>query len=202
MKPILCLILLLPFAFNLEAQAQWTYGEAKTRCDSIRDHNLALKSFPSVRSDCVVGALIPDFTAQTMDGREITSGDLKGKVTIINFWFMFCAPCVAELPGLNAIVATYGDRLNYLAINGSDDPPLVPDFLANNPFDFTHISDGGDLATEIFRMSWGYPTTFIVDQNGVIVKAFSGGKTDDRAIEEIQEKIVPVIDELLNSNQD
>jgi cytochrome oxidase Cu insertion factor (SCO1/SenC/PrrC family) len=67
---------------------------------------------------CLIGAPLPDFEAVDIDGRKVSASRLKGKVTVINFWFKECAPCVAEIPQLNQLVAKYGDEeVNFIALS-------------------------------------------------------------------------------------
>jgi len=54
-----------------------------------------------------VGSDAPDFSAVDMNGNSYSLGILKGKVVVINFWFVECKPCVIEMPELNEIVEKY-----------------------------------------------------------------------------------------------
>ena len=118
----------------------------------------------------------------------------------MNFWFANCAPCVAEVPGLNQLVKTYGkEKLRYLAIS-SDSQEDVAAFLKDHEWDFDHVGNGKSLIKDVFHLAWGYPTTFLVDQNGIIVKSINGGTTDATAVQHIQEQLMPSIDRLLRGN--
>ena len=49
-----------------------------------------------------------------MGKNRIRTKDLKGKINVINFWFMKCAPCIAEIPALNTLVKKYkGKDINF-----------------------------------------------------------------------------------------
>ena len=96
-----------------------TYAQGLENCDKIEEEKK--KNNPNefffVSADCITGAQVPEFEARSIDGRKINSELLKGKVTILNFWFIACPPCVAEIPGFNAIVEKFGtDQINYIAI--------------------------------------------------------------------------------------
>lgn len=147
--------------------------------------------------DCLIGAQIPEFEATTIDGAKINRASLMGKVTILNFWFTTCAPCVAEIPGLNAIANKFGtEKVNYIAI-GRDRAQDVKDFLAETPWKFEQIADGNAIIMDVFKIRWGYPTTFLLNKNAEIILAFSGGKSDSTAVAEVQNKLVPAIEKEL-----
>lgn len=145
----------------------------------------------------LVGVQLPNFEAKTLTGKVIDENYFKGKISIINFWFMGCEPCVAEIPGFNEIMKKFGnEKVNYLAI-GKDKPADIDEFLKEHPWDFDIVASGNELIYKDFQFQWGYPFTFLVDENATIVKVISGGKTDDKASQEIQDNLIPTIQELV-----
>ncbi len=173
-----------------------TYEQGLENCNKIvaakMKENPSGFLFPV--AECLVGYQLPDFETKDINGNTINKEKLKGKLSIINFWFMSCPPCVAEIPGFNKIVEKYGkDRINFLAI-GKDGPQDITDFLKDHPWQFDQIADGTKLIEETFKSRWGYPTTFLVNEETEILLAFTGGKSDSSAVEDIQNKLIPVID--------
>ena len=172
------------------------YEDGLAHCDQLREKLKAANpnSFAIVKADCIEGVQVPDFEAVTMDGASINRDALKGKLSILNFWFITCPPCVAEIPGLNAIAEKYGsDKINYIAI-GRDTDKDIKEFLEEHPWSFAQIPNGNELIQNDFKIRWGYPVTYLLNQEAEIVLAFSGGKTDSTAVEEIQRKLIPVIE--------
>jgi peroxiredoxin len=144
--------------------------------------------------DCIIGSQIPEFEATTLEGASIDRESLKGRFSIINFWFISCPPCVAEIPGFNAIVDKLGtNEINYVAI-GRDEHLDIQEFLERNPWKFEQIADGSHLIESVFHIRWGFPTTFLLNKEAEIIHAFYGGKTDSTAIQEIQDKLVPILE--------
>ncbi|MBK8086975.1 MAG: TlpA family protein disulfide reductase [Chitinophagaceae bacterium] len=77
-----------------------------------------------------------------MEGRKYSLNDLKGKVVVINFWFINCAPCKAEIPQLNKLVKEFNqDEVVFIAV-ALDSYSELKDFLKTTPFDYHIIDDG------------------------------------------------------------
>lgn len=117
-------------------------------------------------------------------GAKFSKNKLVGKPTIINFWFTACKPCIAELPYLQKLKNTFGDKLNYLAIT-FDDRTKVNSFLKNYDFDFLHITNSREQIEDL-KIN-GYPMTFILDKNAVISNVYGG--LSDFEYKEINEVI-------------
>lgn len=147
--------------------------------------------------DCLVGHYLPDFEVTSIDGSKISNHSLKGKVSVINFWFLACTPCLAEIPGFKILVDKYGtEQFNFIAF-GMDSKADIGAYLRKHTWPFSHIADADDAMVVKFKHRWGFPTTFIVDENGIIVSAFSAGLPDERAVAEVQKKISPFLDAFL-----
>lgn len=193
-------IILFLFVFNTCQRTRViTYEQGLEQCNRVQEE--MQKEFPDkftyIGPDCIVGAQIPDFEATSMDGKKISRASLKGKLSVINFWFISCPPCVAEIPGLNAITEKYGpDQINFIAI-GRDDSPDLQNFLNQNPWKFEQIPNGEQIIRNEFKIRWGFPTTFVLNKNAEIIYACSGGKSDETAVDEIQERLIPVLEEEL-----
>lgn len=118
----------------------------------------------------------PQSTFVLLDGSQQTTADLKGKVTLVNFWATSCTTCVAEMP---EIVATYnkykGQGFETLAVAMSYDPPsYVVNFTETRQLPFKVAIDN----TGAVAKAWGdvklTPSTFIVNKRGEIVKSYVG----------------------------
>jgi peroxiredoxin len=122
------------------------------------------------------GERAPESTFVLLDGSKITSQQLQGKVSLVNFWATSCTTCVAEMPELMAMHNKFKDRgFETLAVAMSYDPPsYVVNFAQSRQLPFkVAIDNTGAVARE-----WGdimlTPTTFVVNKRGEIVKRFVG----------------------------
>lgn len=142
----------------------------------------------------------PSFEGKDLNGNTVKSDDLfsKNAVTVVNFWFTTCNPCVgelAELDALNKELAEKGGAL--IGVNtftlGGDEAAIseAKDVLAKKGVTYQNVyfdSDGeaGKFAANIFA----YPTTYVVDRNGNIVgDPIVGAITEKNQAEALQAQI-------------
>ena len=110
---------------------------------------------------------IEAFTATDMQGKVLDTKSLKGKIVVINFWFIRCPPCRMERPFLNKLVEEYAKDSSIVFIAVSLDPKIqLEGFLKENPFKYHVIPDGRDIsdANKVVQ----YPTHVILDREGKI----------------------------------
>ena len=103
--------------------------------------------------------------------KEINTEKITGKPTLINLWFVGCAPCVDEMPILNGFKESYGDSINFIALSYSSDK-AVKKFLQKHAFLFEHYTDVKELAKKLNITS--FPTNILVDKNGNVVEVMGG----------------------------
>ena len=96
---------------------------------------------------------------------------------------------------MNDLVDQYGNSVNFLAIGRNNKEDII-NFLKDHPWKFDHLSSQS-LINEVYKLRWGFPTTFVVDRNKIIRAAFSGGRTDNLARKDIQDRLKSIIDSLL-----
>ena len=142
----------------------------------------------------------PAFEGKDLNGNPVKSDDLfsKNAVTVMNFWFTTCNPCVgelAELDALNKELAEKGGAL--IGVNtftlGGDEAAIseAKDVLAKKGATYQNVyfdSDGeaGKFTTNIFA----YPTTYVVDRSGNIVgEPIVGAITEKKQAETLQKLI-------------
>ncbi|AKA36520.1 TlpA family protein disulfide reductase [Flagellimonas lutaonensis] len=113
------------------------------------------------------GKELPKFELNLLSGKKLNSESLKGKPTVINFWFSNCAPCIEEMPLLNEIKSEFGDEVNFISMTFQN-PNAVNEFLKTHDFDFTHIVNSKEYIKTFG--TFGYPKTLILDKDLIIVE--------------------------------
>ena len=121
----------------------------------------------------------PSFTGKDLDGNEVSSDELfsKNKVTVMNFWFTSCKPCVGELgdlEDLNKELTEKGGQVvgvNSFTLDGNKGEIAdAKDVLSKKGVTYKNIwfksgSEAGKFTSNLFS----FPTTYVIDQNGNIV---------------------------------
>jgi thiol-disulfide isomerase/thioredoxin len=116
----------------------------------------------------------PQFVARDLDGHELSTASLRGKVVIINFWATWCGPCRAEIPDLVALQEKYRDRLQVIGISQDESPPeVVQRFAAQFHINYPVVMMTPELE-KLFPGIGALPTSFIVDRESRIVQKHVG----------------------------
>lgn len=142
-------------------------------------------------SGCAGGETAPASTFVLLDGTKATTADLKGKVTLVNFWATTCVSCVKEMPQIVATWHKYqAQGFDTVAVAMEYDPPdWVLNFAQSRQLPFKVALDNtGEVAQQ-----WGdvklTPTTYLVDRQGRIVKRYVG-EPDFAALHQLIEKLL------------
>jgi peroxiredoxin len=166
----------------------------------IPDHKTLLMIYAEVAkaNDNVkakVGTPFPKTNLNSTDGESFNIESLAGKIVVMNFWFVECAPCIKEMPELNKLVAEFSANKNvvFLAPSLSAKQKII-DFLKKREFNYrTTYGAHPLLQNELALVS--YPTHFIVNTKGLI--SYITTESTDHTISDLRLKI----NELLkNSN--
>ena len=153
-------------------------------------------SMPSNVSDVLSvtsrGDLAPDFTWKAADGSELSFEGTRGRVTLVNFWATWCAPCKKELPDLIELHKAYGDRGFAVVGVATDRTPnaadLVGEFVRKYAIPYQVL-----ISTQEMEDSFGnvrmMPTSFLVNRDGKIVQTLVGIRTKAQ----FEELILPLL---------
>ncbi|MDE8650350.1 TlpA family protein disulfide reductase [Novosphingobium album (ex Liu et al. 2023)] len=148
-----------------EAQPQPSDSAAAAKADSLTKLDRSHKGEP-----------IPDVTLKDAEGVEWKLATLTGKPLLVNLWATWCAPCVTELPTLNAIANRADLNLRVVTVSQDmDAPDKVRAFLDQRGFaQLPSVLDpNSDLAARYKAVT--LPTTVLYDAQGKEVWRYSGG---------------------------
>lgn len=163
---------------------------SRTVCRMALAGVLALAALASLPG-CSGAQAAPESTFVLLDGSKKTTADLKGKVTLVNFWATSCVTCVAEMP---KVISTYNkyqsQGYDTLAVAMSYDPPsYVVNYAQTRQLPFKVAIDN----TGAVAKAWGdvqlTPTTYLVNKRGEIVKQYVG-EPDFAALHQLIEKLL------------
>ena len=120
----------------------------------------------------VVGKPAPKFSAKSPEGKLISLDESLGKVTIVDFWASWCAPCRKENPNVVALYNEYHSKgLNIIGVSLDQDATKWKDAIAKDKLSWTHVSNL-KYWDEPIGKQYGIssiPATFILDAKGNIV---------------------------------
>ena len=135
--------------------------------------------FQDLNVGLAIGDLAPDFSGETVDGHSLSLSDLEGKLVMVNVFASWCGPCRVETPHR---VELYNelDRNNveFVGLNLQETPEAVMSFQEEFSIEYPLLLNEGGEITNIYRPI-GLPTTWFIDQQGIIRFTFSGPLTKE-----------------------
>lgn len=124
------------------------------------------------------------FEKKSLNGKRYSERELKGKVTLINFWFESCAPCIAEFDALNKLYKKYKSNENFQFISFTTDSDNSAKLTAQKfklKFPIICISEKD---CQQLNYKSGFPTNIVVDKTGEIFSIDIGGSLDKQIVKE------------------
>jgi thiol-disulfide isomerase/thioredoxin len=123
-----------------------------------------------------IGSRLPDFSMKDLQGHEVSSADLRGKVVLIDFWATWCQPCKKEMPGYQKLLDRYGSQgfavigFKFDTMSDTEDPVLFARKIGVH-YPLAVVSD--DLKRKFGGIE-GLPTTMLYDRHGILRKRVIG----------------------------
>ena len=132
----------------------------------------------------------PDFTLANLDGEQISLGDLRGKVVLLNFWGTWCGPCKREIPDFINLIDKHGAKgLEIIGITlSSGSSKDIKKFANKRKINYTLLTDINGNETQGVKALYGQetgeeikgiPTTFLIDKDGNIRKRYVGPRSEE-----------------------
>ena len=150
---------------------------------SSRDVNIGLEN----------NQLAPDFELQSLSGEKIRLSDYRGKKVFLNFWASWCGPCKVEMPYMENYYKKHKDLENVemIAVNMTKselNTKKVQAFVDAHALTFPVLLDSNGDIERLYKVI-GLPTTYLIDEDGIIVDGFAGAVKNAKEIEKMIDKI-------------
>ncbi|MBK8165977.1 MAG: TlpA family protein disulfide reductase [bacterium] len=126
-----------------------------------------------------IGTGVGDFRVVALDGQELTGSALHGKVVLVDFWDTWCGPCLRAMPHLKELGQAHEGQVVIIAVAiGQEGEAKVREVMARYDLRFpvALLAAQGDLTTAFGEIA-ALPTTFLVDQEGVIRQRWVGAQS-------------------------
>lgn len=131
------------------------------------------------------GMMAPNFTLTSVDGETIELSSLRGKKVVLNFWTTWCPPCQEELPEIQAFAKTTEDKsVVAIGVNLTGEESgkeAVHSFVKQSNLTYPILYDMNNVVQKLYRIVV-IPTTYILDENGVIKEKIVGPVTKDQLL--------------------
>jgi len=132
-----------------------------------------------------VGDAAPTFTLTTLDSKQVSLSDYRGKPVMINFWYASCPGCLQEIPGMQRFYATQqaaGKHFVILGVNSVDDAQTAQQFVQQYGLTYTLVMDKNQQVATLYNLT-ATPTSYFIDMHGII-RSTVVGPVDDATLQQ------------------
>ncbi|MEM6793977.1 MAG: TlpA disulfide reductase family protein [Acidobacteriota bacterium] len=130
----------------------------------------------------------PDFELLGLDEERHRLSDFRGQPLLINFWATWCLSCREELPALERLHQKYAEK--GIAIVGvatdNEGRQLVEPYTQEMGLTFPILLDPNEVSTSLFGGIAGYPSTFVLDSEGLIYSSYLGAQEEATFAEDLE----------------
>lgn len=114
--------------------------------------------------------------------------DFRGQVVFLNFWGSWCPPCIAEMPSIQKLHETYGDKIKIVLITMNDKPEKFVPFLEKHNYSMP-VYEASSLIPKVL-IPKSFPTTYIIDKKGeVVLKEIKSADWNSQEIHDLINKL-------------
>ncbi|OBZ18492.1 cytochrome C biogenesis protein [Bacillus sp. FJAT-27264] len=124
-----------------------------------------------------IGQVAPDFSLQDLSGNPVQLSDFRGKRVMLNFWATWCPPCRVEMPHMQSIYENYeSEDVVILGVNMTLTEKRLEDvspFVQEQKLTFPIVLDEDGELMQTYQIV-AYPTTYVLDADGVVREKVRG----------------------------
>jgi thiol-disulfide isomerase/thioredoxin len=116
----------------------------------------------------LTGQVAPDFKLKSIEGREFSLQDLRGKVVLLDFWATWCGPCRRDLPAIEKLNQEFNSKgLVVLGLNAGEDSATVSNFLLSTKLSYPILLAAESPIPQSYSVN-AFPTVVLIDREGKI----------------------------------
>ncbi|WP_168119348.1 TlpA disulfide reductase family protein [Paenibacillus sp. HB172176] len=161
------ILFVLAFVFAGLAIYQYTQNGSDSVTEAAADSSVEFK--PKAGSKSL------SFELPGLGDETYAVGGEGEKLTLVNFWASWCGPCELEAPDLQKLYTQYGDRIALYGVNATnfDKERSAREFVEEQGFTFPILMDRDGNITKAYKVN-AFPTTFVIDSEGIIRERVNG----------------------------
>ena len=153
----------------------------------------------------VLGKPVPNFIATDLDGKPISLEQYRGKVVLLDFWAVWCGPCIAEMPTVKKVYDTYKDEgFDIIGISLDTDENKLRDYLKENDIPWRQVFSGKGWQSPIAQQYGirAIPAPWLIDRDGTLISQEArGDKLEQLVAEAVEVNLVKLIQSVLGNNR-
>ena len=140
----------------------------------------------------LVGKVVPDFSAIDLDGRPVSLQQYRGKVVLLDFWAVWCGPCLGEMPNVKRIYDTYRDQgFDIIGVSLDTDEARLRNYLKENDIQWCQIFSGQKWESPLaqqYRIR-AIPAPCLIARDGTLISREARGlKLEQLVVEALNDK--------------
>ena len=132
------------------------------------------------------GKLVPDFSTTDLDGNPISLQQYRGKVVLLDFWGVWCGPCIAEMPNLKRVYNTYKDQgFDIIGVSLDDEESELRNYIKENDIQWRQIFSGERWVDDPLAQQYeirGVPAPWLIDRDGKLISHQARGEDLERLV--------------------
>jgi peroxiredoxin len=132
-----------------------------------------------------VGNVAPDFTLTSLDGKQVSLSEFRGKPIMLNFWYSTCPGCLAEMPGMQRFYSAQraaGKDFVILGVNSVDDAQTAQQFAQQYGLTYSLALDNNQHVATLYHLT-ATPTSYFIDRQGII-RSVVVGPVDETSLQQ------------------
>ena len=138
--------------------------------------------------DALVGKKAIDFSVKDLDGNDLSLEKYRGKVVLLDFWAVWCAPCIAEMPNVKQVYEKYKeDNFQIIGISLDDNRDTLVGYLEKEGITWPQFFDANGRKNQVAEMYGirAIPHMYLIDGDGVVRKSDVRGPALEPAVAEL-----------------
>ncbi|MFK7798493.1 MAG: peroxiredoxin family protein [Aureispira sp.] len=193
MKNIFLAILILGSGLMACHRSQ-QHTKSSTTVHSTHKGEQEFQAYLDRKRNDFIGKKIPSLDVKGIDGKTYNPAKMQGKIVLLNFWFAACKPCITEIASLNELQRKFTkSKLTVLSVS-TDAQSIAQKLAAQKNMNYTVAADGKAAAERLNVVT--FPTSFLIDERGIIKEVFIGASADDAT--HTYSEVKPHLEQLLN----